>query len=271
MSEPAWIDEWKEHIPLLLGAASTFFVAIRILSIADFNSETAYGILQTGGAAAVVVGALLDLIGPISVGSFFVSIYVILSPDAKAKGDEWHAVRTFICALLGFVALFTAPIIMVVSFSILAVSLGVTRRIARKRSRKQIAEIIARGDPDEISKSKSDRQKKISRGRRRNKHVTLFGAFWVALTVGLFAVSAPPWYPPEEIVVKDAHPITAYVLSDSNNELALLDAQDRGIKYVDQSMVSSRQICNDESTRGLTYITFPDLISAQPAYGSCPP
>jgi hypothetical protein len=56
---PEWISLWKEHLPLLVGAASTIFVALRILSVANFNPETAYALLQTAGTAQVILGAIL--------------------------------------------------------------------------------------------------------------------------------------------------------------------------------------------------------------------
>jgi hypothetical protein len=53
-AEPRSTWNWKEHAPLLISAFSVAFIAIRLVSISNGETETAYGILQASGTATVV-------------------------------------------------------------------------------------------------------------------------------------------------------------------------------------------------------------------------
>ena len=79
-----WTIKWDEHVPLLIGGVSTLFISIRILSMANFNPQTAYGILQAGGTAAVIIGAILSIIGTIALlAAVFACLQLIIPAEKK--------------------------------------------------------------------------------------------------------------------------------------------------------------------------------------------
>jgi hypothetical protein len=70
---PIDLNVLSGHFPLLVGFISSLFVALRILSAAGFDAETAYAIVQAGGAASAIIGASLSAVGVISLGVALVS------------------------------------------------------------------------------------------------------------------------------------------------------------------------------------------------------
>src|SRR6516162_5323714 len=52
---------------LAVGVASTVLVALRLLSVADFNPATAYGIVQSSGTANVIIGTVISLVPSIAI------------------------------------------------------------------------------------------------------------------------------------------------------------------------------------------------------------
>jgi len=109
MDQQEWISLSKEHLPLVVGAASTLFVAIRILSVANFDPQTGYGLLQAGGTAPVILGAILYSANIFLVITFMLSI-VILARLIGARRSTQKRIVAFIALASGVAALFIAPI-----------------------------------------------------------------------------------------------------------------------------------------------------------------
>lgn len=53
---------WREHIGAAIALFATAYIAARILTISDYDSETAYGFLRETGALSVGVGAMLTFV-----------------------------------------------------------------------------------------------------------------------------------------------------------------------------------------------------------------
>ena len=93
---------------LVFGAGSTVLVALRLISVARFNPETAYGILQASGTGNVIIGTVISLIPSIAI---IVALSLILvrvlsrSPktDPRAEFARWMLV--FLLALIGLLTI----------------------------------------------------------------------------------------------------------------------------------------------------------------------
>ena len=60
---------------LVFGGESTILIALRLLSVAKANPETAYGILQAGGTTNVIIGTVLSLIPSIAlIGASYLAV-----------------------------------------------------------------------------------------------------------------------------------------------------------------------------------------------------
>jgi hypothetical protein len=143
VNEPAFVSDWKEHLGLLLGAISTVFIAIRILSLAHFNPETAYGILQAGGTAAVIVGALLPSVGIISAAVAALCIVTAIFPwkDSHEKNRMWFM---FVGIIFEIIAVATAPLALLCLIVGVVATGGTVPKVTIRNLKKRIAEIKAK-------------------------------------------------------------------------------------------------------------------------------
>ena len=79
-ADKSWQDRLKEYLPLLAATTLTVYISIRLLVVAQFDSETAYGILQATGTASVVVGTLIPAVGSfVVIGAMFCFVTLYLS------------------------------------------------------------------------------------------------------------------------------------------------------------------------------------------------
>jgi len=92
-----------------VSAATTVLVALRLISVAKFNPETAYGILQASGTGNVIIGTVISLIPSIAiiVALYLISMRVLFRPKTtpEAEFTRW----TFIF-MLALIALLTIPL-----------------------------------------------------------------------------------------------------------------------------------------------------------------
>ena len=102
---------------LVFGGVSTILIALRLLSVAKANPETAYGILQAGGTTNVIIGTVLSLIPSIAlIGASYLAVGRIWAklPDSKFPDSskltraEELGIWTSICALF-LIAVLTIP------------------------------------------------------------------------------------------------------------------------------------------------------------------
>jgi hypothetical protein len=102
---------------LVFGGESTILIALRLLSVAKANPETAYGILQAGGTTNVIIGTVLSLIPSIAlIGASYLAVGRIWAkfPDSKFPDSskptqaEELGIWTSICALV-LIAVLTIP------------------------------------------------------------------------------------------------------------------------------------------------------------------
>lgn len=274
MSKSDWIGEWKEHIGLILGTVSALFVAIRILSLAQFNPETAYGILEAGGTAAVIIGALLSAVGQIALIISMICVITIII-RRSAKEVKYEAQLIFVGILFGLVSIVTAPFLLL-CLAAATIGIGWIRaRSSYRRLDKRVAEVVARNDPAELNSAREELEKTREDAQQRMKAASFQLMIGAAIVLGLFTLTAPPWYPSEKLDVKGFHPQTVYVLSEDQNEIAVLNANTRQLEYFDVHLVESRELCSygrsSVADALLNYESLPGLFNSfGPQYTKCP-
>ena len=115
VGEPGRSDPTKSssnlHVDaLIFGAASTILVALRLLSFARFNPETAFGILQASGTGTVLIGTVISLIPSIAItAASCLALRQIFTPSR----EDNPAIELLIWAsifVLVLIALLTTPL-----------------------------------------------------------------------------------------------------------------------------------------------------------------
>lgn len=266
MDEPKSRINWVDHVPLIIGAATTLFVGISILSIAHFNYQTAYGILQAGGTAAVIVGAILSEIGFIAVFATLLLVLLLTLFKAEIQNELQRMILLFLAIMFGLTGILTAQIgFLVITAIVITMNVffsGVMRII-----RKMIAKIKVRNDSEEMERPLVEQGE---RTEKSSKQAWVSLTAFLALYCGLLIFTTSPWYPAQELIIKNQTPETVYVLSTTDTEMAVLVASTRQIEYYPISDVLEHQLCNqpDSSWGG---DSLPQLIiKLHPAYATCP-
>jgi hypothetical protein len=251
----------KENAAALIALVSTFFVAMRVFSVAGYSLTTAYGILQAGGTATVVIGAALSLIGLIHL--WIVSQSLTWLHDAPARTS--HIKRNMVIGLIAcftIIAVFSSP---VAGLAMIALILLFELYFNfPTRSRKEAARLNSQITPAEWEAYFKER------GLKLKKPSKLPVGMAIILAVSFFTIvgNTTPWLPSEEITLTNAKPVTGYVLSLSDQFMAVLLPYGRGISYINTADIKARKICTIGFT-GLIWRSLPDLTTSQP-YQPCP-
>lgn len=72
---------WQNHVGLIVGAATATLVCIKVLAVANWDMNTAFGVLAANGTANVLTGALLAVL-PVLAAVFAVGV----APMIEQKG-----------------------------------------------------------------------------------------------------------------------------------------------------------------------------------------
>jgi hypothetical protein len=222
---------------LVFGGVSTILIALRLLSVAKANPETAYGILQASGTANIIIGTVLSLIPSIALigasclilGRIFAKF--LKSPELSQAAEL--GVWTSICALL-LIALFTIPFRYWEAPAAVIVAL-ILAGIFRKRI--------------------EDVRKKKAAARRVAKAAA-------GLIAGLFllgVILSPPWMPAEQLTFTKAKPVTGYVLDQSQSGLTVLAVGSRQILYYGPNELSTETACSNIPPNDLPIVYYTPL------------
>jgi hypothetical protein len=272
MSEPGWASGWKENLGILLGVTSAVFVVIRTLSLAHFDPETAYGILQAGGAGAVIIGALLSSIGPLAIAAS--GLCILAATLSANKQDTRRGLEIFGSIVFGLISIFTAPFLLLCICIVLLAGYIIQGKTVINRIRRRMKEAEDEGSPDADARALSYVEEELRRQRGRKRNAFFRTMVLSAITLGLVSLAGPSWYPTERIDIKGRAPEAVYVLSDSNNEIAALNIYTRQLEYFDEGLVTNRQLC--ESPQGsvadklFDFEPLPTFFRSQSNYVPCP-
>jgi hypothetical protein len=212
---------------LALGLASTVLIALRLLSAADFNPATAYGIVQSSGTANVLIGTVISLIPSMAIiMASGLIVYLIFYPHPKLGPAAELAVWASM-SILVLIALLTIPLRYIV-----AIAVWVLFVLILLVFRKQIKTALAQHQNTLLVRN-------AARG---------FG-FIIALTLIFGIVLSPPWMPSAYLVFKNGQSVTGYVLSETQTGMAVLQASPRRVLYYqDPRSLQEEYICSNVPT-----------------------
>ena len=204
---------------LSIGAASTVLVALRLLSVAQFNPETAYGILQANGTTSVVIGTVISLIPSIAIiaALCLISWLIYSEHDELSEGLVFALWTTM--GVLVLIALITTPVRYILFLA--GCTLLVLIVWAIKTWIKEI-------------------QKKTA-GQIGSRVLALF----VAAILVFGVVISPPWMPPEHLSFSHAPPVTGYILTQSSDGVTVLQISPRKLMYYGPGALTGQTPCSN--------------------------
>jgi hypothetical protein len=208
---------------LSIAAASTVLIALRLLSAADFNPATAYGIVQASGTGNVLIGTVISLIPSIAIiAASGLILYVVFSPKKLSLPAELAAWASM--SLLVLITLLTIPYKYAYAIGGWVLFILILL-LFKERIRASI---------------KDHQDTPAVRNAARG-----FG-FIIAVTLIIGVVLSPPWMPAEYLVFKNGKSMTGYILSETQTGMAVLQAKPRRVLYYDDpKALKSEIICSN--------------------------
>ena len=258
-----------------VSAATTVLVALRLISVAKFNPETAYGILQASGTGNVIIGTVISLIPSIAiiVALYLISMRVLFRPKTtpEAEFTRW----TFIF-MLALIALLTIPLRYVIyagpgilAFLALIVAVAIRTKKGKSQKGKNQKDKAKRREPasetGETEPASETGETDYLQERRWGKWGTaaaISSAFLVAFIVMLGVVASPPWMPAERLTLKDHQKIVGYVLAQTQEGLTFMQAGSMNITQYEPGIVKDEVFCSDAPARDLPIIYYIKSIPA---------
>lgn len=216
--------DWRAHIGTAAAAVAAVLVACRLLAVAHYDLATAYGILAAQGTGSVAVGTLLAVLWLVPIGTLLMGL--LLFTRALLVGSSFAGAVPWV--LIG--ALTTVYFVpwdgFTIATGLAALVLVVASLVARRR--------LGKVPLHESLPARTD-------GAIR---VFVWG---IVLMSGLTAASAAePWMPAESLVLRGGGDLTGFVLSDKDDELVILTAEERTLMRLPVKEVRSRQYCERE-------------------------
>jgi hypothetical protein len=273
---------YREHLPLFAGVTSSFFIAIRILAISDFNIDTSYAILQNAGVASVIVGAILASIGYFAAMALFTVTLITGRRFAELGGPGVGNNLLVVTAITALVGIFDAPFILLsplLFFAIGPVWYHIIKPTLYKvrRFRVRVVNAVAAWPLNNRLKSwaasygtpaASVATRGVARRARKRSEEVLM-CLTLVLAFFTVVVLASPWMPAEKLKLSNGKTITAYVLTVNNGYYSLLmTGRPPRVRYVAQADIHGRALCDLENA--LVTDSLAEIASSSwKAYPSC--
>lgn len=244
--------DWKEHAGLILGVTSTLFIAIRLLAVSGFDSQTAFAILQASGTTSVLIGQALGLGGPLCV-----AIFVVVFNLVRHNKIQEHSHRIAAIACLIFLTLVSISV-----FPLLWTLAGIY-----VLSASMIYKVGARKD----SENENKRPRKTKGWRALARAIIYFGI--VPLFGFTLTFSINPWFAVEKLEFAQSPPFAAYVLAVSPSTITVLRDDPREVGYYQTKDLLKRELCDlntDTKFEFLSRPLLPALAINRAQYPKCP-
>lgn len=241
---PKWLQSLSGNTlvaTVILGLGSALLIAVRLISVAQFNIETSYAILQASGTGAIVVGTVISLIPGISVtiacGSAWLA--TAYTPDFGTSVALWLATALFTCITVLTTPLKYWPLVVA---CVLALAAGWTFK---------------------------ERFRKASQPRRKWLAAVIAALFALLLIVGI--VQSPPWGPEEDFAFSGQPVVTGYLLGQTDQVTTILIAKPRKIDYYKTATLKNQFACKNVSTFSYSLIHYVPGFNTAPPYPACHP
>jgi hypothetical protein len=239
---------WQKHLGLILGGATSILICLKLLAVANWDSNTAFGILAAAGTTNVLTGTLLAVL-PVLYGYFFVftmpRIEQKLRRRTRVERSAARLLETWPTVLL--VVLVPAYLIVVI-LAMFIVQIAV-RIWQSRQERKRSARANNEGKTEEERPS-----------RFEMTSVTL-----AAVVMLSYSSLAIPWLP-AEVANTEAGKQTVYVLDRSGDVVTILLADGRKLQQIDGASITG-EYCQ----LGSRWWSAPAAaFLTEPRYPSCP-
>jgi hypothetical protein len=228
-SVPKWLTGLAGNTlvaTIAVGLGSALLIALRLISVAKFNIETTYGILQASGTGVIVVGTVIALIPGIAVtiacSSALIAIFCKL--NAQTHFLLWMAITLF-----AVIAVLTTPL--EYWWGILACVLILAGVRAFKKG----------------FRSFSDGGRKLIAG----VSAVLFAGLLMA-----GVVFGAPWGPEEMFTFTGKQQVTGYLLAQTDTVTTILQASPREVEYYDTSKLVTQAACKNVPWYSFSVIYF---------------
>ena len=236
---------WQSHVGLIVGAATATLVCIKILAVANWDMNTALGVLAANGTANVLTGSLLAVL-PVLAAVFAVGVAPMIEQNLSRRTPVERAAVRLAEVWPGLLLIFIAPTILLFLVVLWWIVIAVVRlrRKGKKRNR-ATKDSKAGGAPPSRFESLS---------------VGLASVF-----ILVFSSLMTPWLP-SEVVSLEGEETTAYVLNVDQNRATVLFAGDRSLAQVDANAVSGQYCARSGSWLNSPFI----LVFKDERYPNCP-
>lgn len=234
---------WQEHVGLVVSAALSIFVVLKVSAVARWNPVSARGILAENGTADVLIGSTLTSL-PMLVLLFVVVVLPRL--EARLELDRRIEIERSAASLVKILPtlllMFVVPVYLLVVLSLVVVVVPVGLRLvfSKLKVRSRVEDRMSRFEADAVLVA------------------AVLWALWGALPV--------PWLPPESIEVGGRPAVTGYVLAQEGQDIVILMDDSRLLQRLDSRTVE-RAFCDTDTVwYQKTLLRFLD----QPDYSACP-
>jgi hypothetical protein len=234
---------------LIFGGVSTILIALRLLSVAKANPETAYAILQAGGTTNVIMGTVLSLIPSIAlIAASYLAVGRIWAkfPDSKFKGTSELTDAEELGIWTSMVALFLIAVL-TIPFRYVEVPAVVVLTL-----------ILAW-----IFRNRIERVRKNNKNKLWWRVVKVTAAGLIAAAFLLGVIISPPWMPAEQLTFTTASkdkPVVGYVLDQSQSGLTVLSINPTQVMYYGPKDLNTEVACSAFRSDDLPVIYHTGLI-----------
>jgi len=213
--------DWQKHLGLLVGAATSALICLKLLAVSGWDLNTAFGILSANGTTNVLIGALLATL-PVLYGN--VALLVLprferyLSRRSPVERSAARLLEVWPTILVAFIV--PLMLLVVIAFFIL-LPLGVSlfRFIQSKRKLKQ--------------PRKNRRSHSSDSPSRFEATSAALGSFAILM----FSSLHTPWIAPETAQI-DGEARTVYVLSVNADHATVLLHEGRKLAQLDSAQLA---------------------------------
>lgn len=256
-----------EHLPLIITLASTFFIAIRILSVADYNVETGFAILQYGGTASILIGVLISTIGQLCPIIATLCFIALREQRLRVRTYEKHGL-IITGVFFTISSFFFASIVNLIAISLLPpIAYGISSlrlRSLKRRNRK----LIERGDVEQMQSALEILERKLERTKILEIRTGIGTIISIGAVLAIIGLTTSPWLPTERLTFTNGkYAEFGYMLSTSDTEDIFLNADTRQLEFLNANTVKNRFICSSNSLAGDE--SLPTLLNVGPKYPDC--
>lgn len=212
--------EWRNHVGPIIGVGASALICLKLLAVAGWDSNTAFGILAANGTANVLTGALLAVL-PTLYGAFAFIVAPRIERSLRLRTPVERSAARLLATWPTILLVFIVPLGMLIFFAVivlLAAAPSIFRSIRRAPRR-------ASGKNDSMRTSEPPSRFEAT------------SAGLAGLAILMFSSLPIPWIPPETVLTPDGEK-TAYVLSSDGEDATVLLQEHRNLARVNKEELS---------------------------------